>query len=804
MSATRQKKTKKNGNGSGKKDRSKQPIANGPSLGLMFLMLSVLVVAGLSGLRFERPGEVYLAGEIAGRDVTANRDFLVEDVDSTRRKQQELADAQPPVYDLSISSSDELEKEINNIFQQINETPQGESEQARWQISELLNREISKTEFRMWRSSDFQNLLLGPVFPWIKAYLQDGVVSDLRKVGQYPSGIIIRDLSTGDERLLRDLGELRDLKDFEQDFNVLLKRDLSKPLRVRKAMNSLLDPLIEPSLILNRESTLQRRNEVRGAVEPVYNHIRKGEIIVRQGERVTPDQQTKLLALYSDQPEYFSRAHAVGLFLVGLLLVLGMYLAHWARKGKVLLDRDAVFLGSMLMVFGIMAKLLSVLKDPLSQSLYFLPLPPELYAFLLPVAGGAGVVAMFFPYSMCFFSTLLLSFLCSELAGGGLPLFAFYFIGGVFYTFFIKRAASRRELLTSVFPLLGTQLLTWGGVGMLGFHGFGWLGAGAVVSQVSGLFSLLTLICLSFIMELAFSFTSRLRLMELMNLEQPLLQELMVNAPGTYHHSLIVSNMVEAGARAIGANPLLSKVSALYHDIGKLKNPLYFIENQFGRGNKHDKLAPSMSALILISHVKKGVELAKQNKLGPEITEIIGQHHGTSLISFFYKKAQELEEHKGGEGLREEDYRYPGPKPQTKEAGLILLADVIEASSRTLCDPTPSRLKGHINTMVRNIFSDGQLDESELTLKDLHQASDAFHRILTGIFHTRIEYPDAKGKSDKKENSDKKEGTDKKDACTKKDVACKKKGRHEESKQANGKSGSEEGEIIPSNLKVVK
>ncbi len=785
MSATRQKKTKKNG--SSKKDRS---VSNGPSLGLVFLLLSILLVSGLAGLRFERSGVVYLTGEIAGRDVTANRNFLVEDVESTRRKQQEVAEAQPPVFDLSKTPASELEKGIAEIFRQINQAEPGESEKIRWQISERLNREIGSTEFRMWQAKDFQNLLLGPIFPWIRAYLQDGVMADLRKVGQYPHGIIIRDLATGDERLLRDLSEVKDINDFEHDFDDLLKRDLSKPLRVRKAMDALISSLLEPSLSLNRESTMQRKAAVRDAVEPVYNHIRKGEMIVRQGERVTADQQMKLLSLYSNQPEYFSRAHAVGLFLVGLLLVLSMYLANWTNKGRVLPDRDAVFLGSMLLVFGLLAKLLDVLKEPLSQSLYFLPLPPDLYAYLLPVAGGAGVVAMFFSFSMCFFSTLLLSFLCSELAGGGLPLFAFYFIGGVFYTFFLKRTTARRELLTSVFPLLGTLLLTWGGVGLLGYKSITWLGAGAIATQVNGLFSLFTLIILSFIMELVFSFTSRFKLMELMNLEQPLLQELMVTAPGTYHHSLIVSNMVEAGARAIGANPLLSKVAALYHDIGKLKNPLYFIENQFGRENRHDKLAPSMSALILISHVKKGVELAKQHKLGPEITELIGQHHGTSLISYFYKKAQEQGDIKGGEGLREEDYRYPGPKPQTKEAGLILLADVIEASSRTLGEPTPSRIKGHINTMVRNIFSDGQLDESELTLKDLHQASEAFQHILTGIFHSRIEYPDSKGKSDRTEKNDKSEKGDKPE-----------KG---ENPVDNKKILKENGRDTLSNLKVVK
>ncbi len=200
--------------------------------------------------------------------------------------------------------------------------------------------------------------------------------------------------------------------------------------------------------------------------------------------------------------------------------------------------------------------------------------------------------------------------------------------------------------------------------------------------------------------------------------------------------------MVEAGAKAIGANSLLCKVAALYHDVGKLSYPEYFIENQFGGPNKHDKLAPSMSALILLSHIKKGTELADRYKLGQEITDIIRQHHGTRLIRFFYQKALNL-----GEKPRESDFSYPGPRPQTKEAAILMLADSVEASSRTLSDPTPARIKNHIDAIIKGIFSEGQLDESELTFKDLHFLSENFQRILTGIFHQRIAYPETKIKA---------------------------------------------------------
>jgi putative nucleotidyltransferase with HDIG domain len=240
-------------------------------------------------------------------------------------------------------------------------------------------------------------------------------------------------------------------------------------------------------------------------------------------------------------------------------------------------------------------------------------------------------------------------------------------------------------------------------------------------------------------LEITFGFTSDIKLLELANLDQPILRKLMIDAPGTYHHSVIVGSLVEAAAADIGANPLLAKVGGYYHDIGKINKPLYFIENQTSGENKHDKLAPSMSRAILIAHVKEGVEIARSQKLGKTLIDIIRQSHGTSLIRFFYDKAVQQ---KGAEAVNEGDYRYPGPRPRTREAALVMLADVVEAASRTLENPTPARIQGLVQNLINKAFSDGQLDECKLTLKDLHQIAKRFNQILTGIHHHRIEYSD--------------------------------------------------------------
>jgi hypothetical protein len=258
-----------------------------------------------------------------------------------------------------------------------------------------------------------------------------------------------------------------------------------------------------------------------------------------------------------------------------------------------------------------------------------------------------------------------------------------------------------------------------------GFAFLGGISAGIITAGIAPL------------VEISFRYVTDITLLELSNPDRPLLRRLMLEAPGTYHHSVIVGSLVESAAAEIGANPLLAKVCGYYHDIGKISKPLYFIENQQNCKNKHDKLAPSMSGLILIAHIKNGVEIAKEHKLGQAITDSIRQHHGTSLIKYFYDKAKQL---RGEDAVKIDDFRYPGPKPQTREAGLVMLADVVEAASRTLENPTPARIQGLVQNLINKIFSDGQLDNCELTLKDLHKIAKSFNKILNGIHHHRIEY----------------------------------------------------------------
>jgi putative nucleotidyltransferase with HDIG domain len=237
-------------------------------------------------------------------------------------------------------------------------------------------------------------------------------------------------------------------------------------------------------------------------------------------------------------------------------------------------------------------------------------------------------------------------------------------------------------------------------------------------------------------LENIFGITTSIKLLELANPSQPLLKKLMTEAPGTYHHCIMVGNLGEAAAEAIGANGLEVRLGAYYHDIGKLKRPYFFAENQFSGNNPHNNMTPQLSTLIITSHVKDGIEMAKEAKLPPIIIQMIAQHHGDSLVSFFYSKAKETDPQ-----AKERDYRYEQPKPQTKEAAILMMADTVEAAVRSKKNATPGQIEGFIRTLIKGKLNDGQFDECELTFRDLELIAEAFTRVINGIYHKRIEYP---------------------------------------------------------------
>ena len=336
----------------------------------------------------------------------------------------------------------------------------------------------------------------------------------------------------------------------------------------------------------------------------------------------------------------------------------------------------------------------------------------------------------------------VISIILAGLWGNEFNLMAVSFFVGVVGVISIRRIRDRRQFLQSVFILAVAYICAITFMGFLRMVPIRDIVSDWAYGALNGLLSPVIVYGILPVIESIFDITTDLSLLEFSNLNHPLLKRLSMEASGTYHHSIIVGNMSESAAQAIGANSLLARVGSYYHDVGKIEKSEYFAENMRSGENPHEKLSPQMSALILMNHVKKGLELARQYRLPPSIVEVVAQHHGTTLMSFFYQKAVKKNGH---EETDENVYRYTGPRPQSREAAIVMLADTIEAASRSLKAPTHSRLSGLIEDLVNERFKEGQLNECPMTLVDLEQIKASFLTILGGTFHTRVEYPEKEG-----------------------------------------------------------
>jgi len=434
----------------------------------------------------------------------------------------------------------------------------------------------------------------------------------------------------------------------------------------------------------------------------------------------------------------FPTESIAGIFLIITMLLLILYKDFLRYKPEIKENYKLLLLiGTLLCGNFIIGRSFHYVSDGFTAWLG--TVDPFLPVYAVPLATGAMLAALLIDIHTAIVFTVITSLIAGLWLNS--PLYAIYvFASGLTAAFGVIRCKKRSSIwragltvgAVSLFTALAITLIRGQIVSLepVMAAGFALLNGIIVITLVSALLPLF---------EYSFNLTTDISLLELLDLNQPLMRELLVEAPGTYHHSIIVGNLAEAAAEAVGVNPLLARVSAYYHDIGKVKMPEYFIENQIASVSKHDKLAPRMSSLILLSHVKEGVELARKHKLPEVIVDIIQQHHGSSVQTFFYQKAKE--QHDKVQPLTEEDFRYPGPKPQSRVAALVLMADAVEAASRVLTDTSPARVSLLVDRIINHCFIDGQLDNCELTLKDIREIRTHFVYLLTSMYHKRIKYP---------------------------------------------------------------
>jgi len=718
--------------------------------------------------------EGYHIGEIAQKDIKASQEFLVEDEELTKQRKDEAEKSSLFVYDSDNSKADinqRIRESFNFgrqailpiVFSEMEPALRSEKlEELRKKYFEILEFSEDPDLFRQLTKDNFSRQMEDSITVAVNLVLGKGIVGNKTVLmSQKGKGIILKDISSQEEKKVEDVSLFYSLEDARKQVSSVIEQNLKNNGRpeIMGTAVKFAELFLRPNITFNKKQTEIEKEKARESVNPIFFKVKKGEMIVREGERITSTHLIKLNTAAKLKKNPFIPLMAFSMMLIFGILLIVSYAILPSRPGTLKTDTNSlIFVSSSLMFMFLIILFYDVIGEELSHSFNFLT--TQVIFFALPLPLGAMLVSIFQGMYVAVAFSFILSFLATIVAGSRVEFFIYFLMGSLLAA---KGVIHCRERMTLIKTGVRVGLLNI--VIALAIQAlFGKLYSFSVIisiitSFLGGILSGVIATGFLPLIEMAFGFTTDIKLLELSSLEQPILKKLMVEAPGTYHHSVIVSNMVEATAESIKANPLLAKVSAYYHDIGKTKKPLYFVENQAGGINRHEKLAPSMSSLILISHVKDGVELAKQNKLGKEIIDIIQQHHGTSLISYFYQKAQGQIANKGEKHspIIEENFRYPGPKPQTKEAGLVLLADSVEAASKTLVDPTPARIQGMVQKIINNIFSDGQLDECELTLKDLHYIAKSFTKTLSGIFHSRIEYPEsiAKGEKDKKrENGD--------------------------------------------------
>lgn len=550
------------------------------------------------------------------------------------------------------------------------------------------------------------------------------------------------------KRILPDFNEVTvEQADFIIGRNALkayVRNLLEKSEGLEKAIDPLLDftvTTIKPNAFINQSETEKRELEVFKKIIPPYYVIFKGELLVRKGETIVPSIYKKLSAIHKEEQKKFNIVFIFANFLLYFFMAVSIYIVAASSIKKFAHDlKSIIFAFVVISIVTLLTFLFNLLGILVSNNYVIYPF---LIVFFVPFALSGMLLRLFLNSETAMIFIIYLAIVLLNIYRENHYISIYLLSSGFAGAYMIGRFTTRGEILKSGFKISLLSLFVLSLIFSIYndeqqiFREHLLLIVIAVI--LSGIISSILVLILTPILEYFFKYTTSLKLLELSNQDHPLLKELMIKAPGTYNHSILIGNLVESAARAIKVNPLLARVSAYYHDIGKIKKPEMYIENQLSGYNKHEELSPFMSSLVVASHVKEGIELAKEYNLGQPIIDAIAQHHGTRLMTFFYAKAL-----KQDPTVKEENFRYPGPKPKTREVALIMMADAVEAATRALEDSTPARITNLVKKITQDIFLDGQLDECELTLKDLNLVVESFSRSLMAIHHQRIDYPDIK------------------------------------------------------------
>lgn len=719
----------------------------------------ILVISWLMGLSIGQIPEDIAIGGIAPYDIRADRQYVIVDEQASEDARSEALKKAKAVYDFDASRADQIAARVHEAFEAartaaaigtLDHTTQATPwiDPSRAQFERVLGIALRDPQWQALTDSQWNGIIEEALISPIRALLQQPVIAEIEELKQERErGIFLRKLSMQESEQHveevtwqgEDIDTIRPLDQARQEVVVTIDE------KKHKLLTSLAEALLQPNVSRNLLESERRRTHIGKGVPPVSETVKAGELIARRYEPLTERQVKRLTSIQRQKAGGTTFLQTLGtiFFITIVILLLHGFAQRFIRKYRPS-TKDLYFLGTLLIAQIAIVRAGILLSEALTEGLR-LPIPPFAYYYLIPLATGGMLVR----YLLNAETALIYSIAMGALSGILFPhdpsFTAYVFLTNIAAAAAIAHA-DRRAMMIRAGVLTGSAAI----VTVMAIH---LMHAGALnelltastmtwyvaMAFAGALFSSVLVLALTPLAESFFGYTSDIKLLELANLNHPLLRELVLRAPGTYHHSHLVGILSESAAMTIGANPLLARVSAYYHDIGKIRKPLYFTENQKGE-SPHDRLTPHMSALIIAAHVKDGLELARQNKLPQQIIDMIPQHHGTKHIGYFFEKAKQMANPDQG-AVAEKDFRYPGPKPQSREAGILLLADGTEGAVRALKEKTPARIQQTVDNIINKSFAEGQLDECEMTLKNLNEIGKAFTHILLGIYHHRIEYP---------------------------------------------------------------
>lgn len=658
-------------------------------LGLTFTILMYFIVGNSMA-----PERITIkVGDLSPDDIRSTKE-IVDEI-TTEQLRQEAMKRVEPRHRVDTSVQVKIKNDISRFFIILGEV-RGMEEETFANKLEILeqksNISLSQEDYRV------ALLITDDTLSTLENNIND-MISQVMSIG-----IKEEELEYEKQNIARNFEELEHLSDGAKALGI-----------------NILEKTIQPNRFIDVETTIQKRKEAAEQVAPVI--IKEGQIIVEKKQPIDDRiysliKKTGLLK-ETEGPDY---KLIIGTITI-ILILEGLIVSY-----LYIFDRKVFYNYRLLLVLAII--ILST--TAISKGIY------RISEFLMPISVATMLISILINPKLAILVNLVISIFIGTITTNDMNTIVLLLVGGTVGTFAIINTHQRYNILLTGLIVSCVNIFTIGAFGFIHGVDFKEILYTSAYGGLSGLFSAVLAIGSLPLWENLFDILTPLKLLELSNPNQPLLKRLLVETPGTYHHSVIVGNLSEAAAEEVGGNPLIARVGAYYHDVGKLKRPFFFKENQYNGENPHDKINPSLSTLIITNHTKDGDELAQKYKLPSAIRDIILQHHGQTLVAYFYHKALNGE---NGDTVKAESFRYAGPKPQTKEAAIVMLADSVEAAARAMPDPSKGKIEGLVRQIIKDKLNDGQLDECGLTLKDLNTIANSFVKVLLGIFHERIEYP---------------------------------------------------------------